>query len=190
VTIRSINELLAQADATIEDNTTGAITPADVRNMFKDFLDTIAPAYGAISLPTASKALSPTPSAITPFTSVVQQTANVYLASAANGNVRRLINTAGIAGATDFVVISGTIAGGNNNTVRLTLYKNGAPTPYTTSVTCTGAGDFQGFNLAGITYTDGAQDATYAIYASGPAGTYDLADLFLVAQAQPVRSFV
>jgi len=103
--------------------------------------------------------------------------------------VTRQIAAAGIAGATDFVVISGAVSGTNNASVVLTLFKNGVATPYTTSVTCTGVGDNQGFNIAGVTYT-AAVDAVYELRATAPAGTYNFVDVTLLCQAQPVRSFV
>ena len=36
---KSIVELEQQADATIEDNTIGSISPADVRTLIKEFLN-------------------------------------------------------------------------------------------------------------------------------------------------------
>jgi len=188
MTIKSIAELLLQADTTLEDNTSGNITPSDLRAMIKDFLDTVSPAYGAIQMSTGTFALSAAATVLSPFSSVLQATADYYQSSAANGTVKRLINTAGLAGATDFLIVTGTVAGPNNNNVRLELYKNGVATGYVTSVTCTGAGDYQGFNIAGITYT-GGNDATYDLRATGPAGSYTFQSVVIVAQAQPVRSF-
>jgi len=190
MTIKSIVELLAQADATLEDNTTGNITPADVRNLIKDFLDTVSPAYGAIVCTSDTATLSATPTQIAPFTTSVAAAAGYYTNNLSAGTVTRQIATAGLAGATDFIIVSGSVSGANNANVLVTLYKNGNPTPYRASVTCTGAGDGQGFNIAGITYTDaGDGDAVYDVRATGPAGSFVFTDVTLLVQAQPVRSF-
>lgn len=192
MTIKSVVQLLAQADATIEDNTTGAISAADVRSMIKDFLDSFSPAYGAIALAgPASKALTTTPSLLSPFSSSVAQTTGFYVNSVANGKITRSISAAGLAGATDFIVVSGTVSGANNANVVVELYKNGVPTGFKTSVTCSGTSDYQGFNLAAITYTanDASNDAAYDLYVSGPAGNFNFRDVTLLVQAQPVRSY-
>lgn len=189
MTIKSIAELLAQADTTLADNTTQLISAADVRTMIKDFLDTIAPAYGAITLASLAKVLSTTPSPITPFSTSVAATAGYYANSIANGRVTRWIATAGIAGATDFFIVTGGVSGPNNNNVLLEVYKNGVATGYKTSVTCSGGGDSQGFNIAGLTYSAGA-DAEFEVRASGPAGNYTFVNTTIIVQAQPVRSFV
>jgi hypothetical protein len=187
VTIRSIVQLLAQADSTIEDNVTGAIGAADVRNMIKDFLDTISPAYGVMTLDSLILALTATPVRITPFLTNLQATAGYYGVSLANGQITRLINGV-VAGATDFVVASGAVSGSNNANVLIELYKNGAATGLKTSVTCSGGSDAQGFNLAALQYT-ATVDAVYELRASGPAGNYTFTNVSLTIQAQPVRSF-
>ncbi len=148
MTIKSIAELLAQADATLPDNTTQEISPADVRQMFRDFLDTIAPAYGVIACSSTTETLSATPQVLAPFTSALAAVAGYYTTNLTNGSVTRLVQTAGLAGATDFVVASGSVAGANNANVLVELYKNGVATGYKASVTCSGAGDEQGFNIA------------------------------------------
>ena len=45
---KTIAELKTQADTSFPDNSVGAITPALLRNMFNDFLDTTAPVIGAV----------------------------------------------------------------------------------------------------------------------------------------------
>jgi hypothetical protein len=189
VTIKSIVELLAQADTALADNTTGDITPSDIRTLIKDFLDTISPAYGAIACTSSTETLSATPQVIAPFTSALAAAAGYYTTNLTNGAVTRLIQTAGIAGATDFTIASGSVSGANNANVLVELYKNGAPTGYRCSVTCTGAGDAQGFNIAGLTYTASPGDAVFDLRATGPAGSYVFTNVTIVIQAQPVRSF-
>jgi hypothetical protein len=47
---KSLNELRAQAVATLEDNTTFNISPLDVRAMILDFIEAIQPAYGLLTI--------------------------------------------------------------------------------------------------------------------------------------------
>ena len=189
MTIKSMNELLAQADATIEDNTTGNITPSDVRSLIKDLIDTISPAYGAIGITTPVVfPLTATPAVLKPFDASLANVPSHYTNNLANGSVTRLVTSAGLAGATDFVIIDGNVEGPNGDLVTIALYKNGSPTPYTTSVMTTGASEPIGFNLAALSYT--AADAVYEIRVSGDAGNKTFSKTSLICQSQPVRSFV
>lgn len=187
--IKSIAELLAQADATLEDNTTGAISPSDVRAMVKDIIDTMSPAYGVLQMPgPVAFNLTTTPTVLKPFGSIVAATTNYFNASAANGWVRRLIATAGIAGASNLVLASGEIDGPNNENVNIELFKNGVATGWRSSVVCQGVGEFVGFNIAGLTY-DATDDVEFDLRVSGTAGTKNFRSVVLLIQAQPVRSY-
>jgi hypothetical protein len=190
MSIKSIVELLAQADTTLPDNTTQEITPADVRQIVKDILDTLSPAYGAMTLASQVLALSATPAIIAPFATSLAAQAGYYVNGLPGGTVTRQVAAAGVAGATDFFIASGAVSGGNNNSVVIEIFKNGVATGYKTSVTCTGAGDNQGFNIAGLSYTAAPSDAVYTLRATGPAGSYTFVDVTMLVQAQPVRSFV
>lgn len=190
MTIKSMNELLAQADATIEDNTSGAISPSDVRAIIKDLIDTISPAYGAIGITTpVAFTLSATPTTLTPFDTNLANVPSHYTNNLSAGTVTRLVTTAGIAGATDFVIIDGNVEGPNGDLVTIALYKNGNPTPYTTSLQTTGAGEPVGFNLSALSYTSGA-DAVYEMRVSGDPGSKTFSKTSIICQSQPVRSFV
>lgn len=185
MTIKSCVELLAQADATIQDNTTGDITAAEVRALFKDIVDTFTPAYGAILLG-STETLSATPTVLAPAISQLVATAGYFTTNLTNGSVTRTMG--GVVGGTEQVIIGGEVEGANNNLVRVELYRDGAPTSYYMDVTCRGAGRPVGFNIAGILYHEG--DTTYDIRATGDAGSYVFSDVRLIAQAQAVRSFV
>jgi len=185
MTIRSINELLAQADATIEDNTSANITPADVRSLIKDFLDTVAPAYAAITCSGATLTLSATPQAIAPFTSQDALTTGLWTVNLTTGSTTRALS--GVAGSTTFVSVNGTVEGPLNDLVTVRLYKNGAPTPFLVSATCQGAGRPVGFDFSGLDYTNA--NATFDVRASGDAGSKTFSNVFLLCQTQTVRSF-
>jgi len=192
MTIKSMLQLLAQADATLPDNSTGDISPADVRNMVRDFIDSVMPAYGTLQLATQTKALNATPSKIAPFSSSFGATSGYFNVNVTDATITRLVQTAGVAGASDNVVISGVVSGANNANVVVRLFKNGAPTGYVTSVTCSGAGDDQGFSLVGLNYTDAsAGDAVYDLRAScSNVGSFVFKEISIVIQAIPVRSYV
>jgi len=190
MTIRSIIELLAQADADLPDNAAGLISPADVRGLIKNLLDTLSPAYGAIQCSGVSKVLSASPVVLSPFTAAVTATAGYYQTNLTNGTITREIGTAGIAGATDFFIADGAVEGPNNDLVTVTLFKNGAPTAYSVSVTCQGTGRPVEWNMAGIVYSAAPGNASFDLRASGDAGSKIFSNLDFLIQAQAVRSFV
>lgn len=187
MTIRSILELLAEADANLPDNTTGQISPADVRTLIKDFLDTVSPAYGVISATSSVEALTATPAVISPFTAILAATAGYFTANLTNGSVTRPLN--GIAGASVRLTANGDVAGANNTAVTVTLYKNGAATPFKTTVATRGAANPVSFNIAGLTYND--TDAVYDLRAATDTnGSYTFSNVLLLCEDVPVRSFV
>ena len=186
MTIKSILELLAQADATLPDNTAQEISAADVRDMVKNIVDTMSPGYGVARLTTGAITLGPTPTKITPFTSS-EVTPGYFTANAANGELTRALN--GVAGSTVQTLVSGQIAGGNGNEVTVTLYLNGNPTAFRQTVSTSGAANRVAFNIAALSYVAGT-DGVFDVRASAPAGTYTFEDFVFIAQAQPVRSFV
>lgn len=189
----SIAELLAQADTTLPDNSLGEISPADVRDMVKNFLDTMKPAYGALSIPAAPTlglALNTTtPVKIAPFTSNVAQSGEMLI-SVADGTVTQQIASIGNTGATARVTFTADITGPNNADVVFTLYKNNVATPFRASVTCSGAGNFGALTFGGLVYTAG-EDAVFDIRATATsAGTYQFSNALLLVENVPVASFV
>jgi hypothetical protein len=189
MTIKSIEELITQANTNLPDNITQLISAADVRQLFIDFLDSVGPGYGVMNLvgPSA-KAVTTTPSKISPFTSVEEVTSGFYIGSAANAEITRLIASASIVGATDFITVTGSVNGPNNNNLTVEIYKDGAPTGIKMSVTCTGTSDNVGFNCVGLEYKAGA-DAVYDVRVSGPAANYNFTNVQFLAQSQPVRAY-
>lgn len=185
---KSVNELLAQADATIQDNATGDISAAEVRNIIKDFIDTMAPSYGVISCTSSVETIpGGTPQVIAPFTATLQAAPiTEWSANLTNGSVTRALN--GVAGNTSRVTVDGDVEGPNNNLVEVRLYKNGAYTGFSVSVTTGGAGRPFGFNFIGIIYND--TNATFDVRAVGDAGTYTFSNVDLICENVPVRSFV
>jgi hypothetical protein len=188
VTVKSIAELLAQADASFPDNTTGFITPGALRTFVKDFLDSIAPAYGAMQLTTAVDIVATTtPQVIAPYDSVIAATAGFYTPNLVAGTITRTLN--GVAGSTSLFTVSGFLSGPNNADAIIRLYKNGAPTPFFVGASSSGAANTTAFNLAGFDYT--TVDAVYDLRVSTPSGTptFTIDELSIIIQMNPVRSF-
>ena len=51
MTRKTMVELIAEIGTLFADNTSGAITPAKLRQFCTDFVDTMTPAYGALQIP-------------------------------------------------------------------------------------------------------------------------------------------
>jgi hypothetical protein len=187
MTIRSIMELITESNALFPDNNIGDITPAELRQFLKDFLDTVSPAYGAIQMLTESFTLNPTTyTKLAPFDNVIVATAGYFTANVVNGEVTRGLGS--VPGSTLLFTINGFVTGSNGNDITVRLFKNGAQTPWVITVNAFGAANPVGFNIAAFDYTD--VDATYDIRAIAPNGSYTFSEVSIIAQAQPVRSFV
>jgi len=189
MTIKSMLELLAQADATLPDNTTQEISAGDVRQIIKDFVDSVTPGYGAIQVTTPVVLnLTTTPQVIAPFDAIVTATPGFFTANLSAGSVTRALG--GVAGSTLLFAVSGFLSGPNNADTIIRLFKNGAPTSFVVGASSSGAANTTAFNLAAFDYTD--VDATYDLRASVPAGTATITfdEIVLIAQTNPVRSFV
>lgn len=186
MTIRSIVQLLVQADVTIEDNITGAISASDVRSMIKDFLDTINPAYGVISCTSVVESLTATPLAIAPFTSAPEVNVAYFTSNLTNGSVTRVLG--GLAGATVRITINGDVEGGNNAGVTIELFRNGVATGFKTTVSTRGATNPVSFNIAGLTYN--AVDAILDVRATtDTAGSFTFLNVLLLCENVPVSAY-
>ena len=152
---KSIVELEAQAAADLPDNTTGLITPADVRNMFLDFLNAIRPAYG-VCQKTAPETvtLGLTPAAIA-YTTGTSSDSNQLTANAATGQVSRSER------GTATINFSMDVECAANRFITATLFKNGVATTWRITVNGAGTGNPVGMALTAIDYADPA--ATYEV---------------------------
>ena len=187
----SIQALITQATTGFADNTTGAITPALLRNWATAFLDTMAPAYGAIQRITALVivAVVGTPTVVAPYTTQVAATSPDFSTNLTNGSVTNLLGT--VPGKSTRFTIDGMVEGPNNNVVTVALFINGGASPYNQSIVTNGAGSPVGFNFAGLTYqtVDTVMDVRVTANA-GSAGNYTFTNLSLLAENVPVNSFV
>lgn len=186
MTIRSVVQLLAQADITIEDNASGSISAADVRNMIKDFLDTINPAYGVIVCTSVVEPLTAAPQVLAPFTSAPQLSVGYFTANLTNGSVTRTLGA--LAGATVRVTINGDVEGANNAGVTVELFVNGVATGFKTTVSTRGATNPVSCNIAGVVYN--AVNATLDVRATtDTAGNFTFLNVVLLCENVPVSTY-
>ena len=186
--IKSMVELIQQAETTLADNVTQDISAADVRLMIENVVDSLAPAYGSMELETKVQAIDATPTALTGWTFVVAEADTAYLCNLLAGTVTRKVTSAGIAGATDNTLVSGAVAGNVNDVVDITLYRNGAATSFGTTITCQGVGRPMSFQMNAWNYS--TVDAVYDVRVSGSTGTATFSNVIIIARAIPVRSYI
>lgn len=180
---KSILELIAQADADFPDNVTGLITPAKLRGWATDFLNSIAPAYGVLSL---TGPLNQT-FGLTPAL-VVFQTATNSDPSQTTAVVPGSTITRAEKG-TSTINFSMDIETNASRFITFTLFKNGVATPWRVTGNGAGAGNPIAVALTAVDYADPA--AVYDIRATAEtAGTVvTLTNGIFIVQVEPVRSF-
>lgn len=182
---KSIVELIAQANADIPDNTTGLVSPADIRNLIIDFLNAIAPTYSYLSIPTGTltQTLNIAPALMIFNTAFNGDPSQMVAAVPASTVVRNERGTVTVNFTADFECTNGRF-------VTFTLYKNGVATTWRVTGNGGGAGNPIGIALTAVDYADPA--ATYAIYASCEVnGTVvTLSNAAMIVAIDPVRSYV
>jgi hypothetical protein len=183
MTRKTIVELIAQANATLPDNTTGLIDPADVRNMILDFLDTIRPSYAAISIAAGiSKAVTTTFSTFTWETTEIAQAPD-WTVSLASGTVQRSGGPASTR-----ITFNIDVVAPNNTVVTFALFVNGVEQVWAVSNTSTSATDVQSYAMSAISY-DASATIQYQIQVkSTAAGNIILSNAAMVCENVPVNT--
>jgi len=166
MTRKTVSELLAEVDASFPDNNTGQITPALLRTMFKDFLDSVRPTTVSFYRQTPIS-----PSTPSPITLGWEFLAGVpspdFTASAPNlGRFARLGNNT----QTNFVVdLTVKVPTGAKLTVG--LYKNGVDTGYSEPYTSVDGNTERNITIVGTTQ-DAAEPASYDIRVTNTAANF------------------
>jgi hypothetical protein len=183
MTRRTIVELIAQADSTLPDNVTGLIDPADVRNMIKDFLDTIRPSYAAIQISTGiSKAVTTTFSTFTWSNTEIAQAPD-WTVSLASGTIQRDGGPA-----TTRITFNIDVVATNNSITTFALFVNGVLTPWAVSNTSTSSADTQSFSLSAINYNASATIQYQIQVKSTAAGNIVLSNAAMICENVPVNT--
>lgn len=167
---KTVLALLAQADATLPDNITQAISAADVRSMVKDITETYSPGYGALSQPlVVLPALGITP-VVVPFAAVLAQTPE-YVCVPAAGTIQRLAG--GLPTTVNRVSFYADVSCPTGNEVVFSLFRDGVDIPGGTTVSGQGAGNVVQAAFSVGTTSPGAADHVYSIRASKISGGAD-----------------
>lgn len=167
---KTIVALLAQADATIEDNATGAISAADVRSMVKDIIDTFGPGWGAVGNNSVTlPALGPT-AVVVPYAQSIRVTAE-FQANLAAGTVKRLAQ--GLPHTNTRVTFTTEIACPDGNEVVFSLWRDGASVPGGTTASGRGIGNKTEATFVMIDQNPSNADSTYSVRVSKISGAAD-----------------
>jgi hypothetical protein len=176
-------QLLAQAAATLEDNTTGNITPADVRGMVTDFLDSFAPAYGVLQTVTPFTVTAQlVDGAALPFDTVYIANAPEWVANAAGGTVQRADSPN-----TSQITVQLTLETNNGRQVTATVYRDGVPTAFSASVTGAGAGNPVGLNIFVVSTSSAAATYDVRLRSDVAATSVTINSAIFIGQAVPLR---
>jgi hypothetical protein len=165
---------MAQADATLPDNITQDITAADVRNMVKDFIDTVTPGYGILSSDTLTLvALGVAPQIVT-YADVLAETAG-YVVDPVLGTIERLAG--GLPSTVNRISFNCDLAAPAGDEVVFSLFRDGVDIPGGTTVSGQGLGNFVQAAFSVGTTAEDALDHTYTIRASKVTGGADNVEL-------------
>jgi hypothetical protein len=180
---KSIVELIAQATADFPDNVTGLITPAKLRAWAIDFLNSISPAYGYLSLTgPLSQTFGLTP-AIVVFQTAYDSNPAETTSTIPGSSIARAEK------GTSTINFTMDLETNNGRFITFTLYKNGVATPWRITGNGGGAGNPIAVALTAVDYADPA--AVYDVRATAEvAGTsVTLSNGALLVSIDPVRSF-
>ena len=125
--VKTLAALKSQAATDLLDNTTQLITPAKVRQMIVDFLDTFTPAYGAMSITSGAgiaKTLDVATAVAVPWENVSADTTAEYTCNTATGTISRAGQTAARVNLSLEVYVA------TGRLVTLALVNNGTPTAW------------------------------------------------------------
>lgn len=165
--------LRALVQSLFPDNTSELITPANVRDMLNDIIDSFTPAFGSMArTATIPFNLTTVPTKLTIFDQVVA-TSPELVVSIANDTI-----TAVNSGLCIFN-FTASIAGSNNSDVVVELRRNGLQTFWRALSTTTGAANRVELTLAGYLQNTNPGDE-FSIYVNTLTGT-DNADFFDVS---------
>jgi hypothetical protein len=182
---RTIIALREQVGDTLPDNTTGDISAAAVRDMFKDVIDTFAPGYGIMSIDSlVLPALGITPQVIT-YDTLLAQT-DTYTALPPSGTVTRLAR--GLPSTVNRVSFYADVSAPTGDEVVFSLYRDGMDIPGGGTVSGQGLGNVVQVAFSISTSAEDALDHTYDIRAlkvTGGADNVDLANVRFILEYIP-----
>lgn len=180
---KTIVELLAEIGTLFPDNTSGAITPAKLRQFLNDFVDTMTPAYGALSIPGPLAQTVGVVDVLMPWSATYVAQGPEYTTDPATGKVTRAQTVT-----SNRITVNIDVDLAANRELTATLYKNGVATAWRAKCSGSGAGRPAILSLDAIDYSDVA--ANYQLYVQADtAGTnVTFSNSIFVVNAVPVRT--
>ena len=180
---KSITELEVQADTTIEDNVSGLVSPADVRNMVKDFLNAVRPAYGVIQQTgnrTQNFGLTPVK---VQWNNASDSDINQTNSSAANGRISR--TERGMSSLNFNIDMEATVG----RFITFTLFKNGVATSWRVTGNGAGTGNPVAVSMTALDHADPA--AYYEIFATAEVANTNtvVSNGGMILSVLPVNSY-
>lgn len=180
---KSMVELEAEATTNLPDNTSGAISAADVRQMFLDFINAIRPAYGVLQKTAPQTVNLGTTDVSFVYTTATSSDINQLTASAATGKISRTER------GTSSINFTMDIECATNRFITFTLYKNGAATPWRMTVNGAGTGKPTAVSMTAIDYADPAAEYEVRAMADTAATSTILSNGSLILGVDPVNSY-
>lgn len=177
MTRKTMLALVAQADSTLADNITGDISAADVRNMIKDFVDSVTPGYGIASNDSLTLVALGIVAQIVTYDIVLAATAD-YVVTPLAGSIQRLAN--GLPSTVNRVSFNCDLASPTGDEVVFSLFRDGIDIPGGTTVSGQGLGNLVQASFSVGTTAEDALNHTYDVRAtkiSGGADNVELANI-------------
>jgi hypothetical protein len=143
---RTYTELIAQANANLPDNATQDISPADVRSMFLDFLETAQPAYGILTMSSTgiTKVTNIAPLALAWNTITRQDTPEFTMSAPAGSILRNSQNCS------SRIICNVDVYGPQGKILTGVLGNNGVATGPKSTITCGGPTKPETLLIAGV----------------------------------------
>lgn len=185
----STAQLIAQADATLPDNVLQEISPADVRDMIKNFLMTMKTSFAALRRTSSSLlALSPVPIILAAWDVLAANDAPETVGNAAAGTITRQITTLGNPGAFSRITFYTGVSGTAGAELTFQIFANGAPTGIISRMSTTGSSNVVTAVLQGIDYQ--TVDVVYDVrVASSNSSNYTFTNSLFRVENEPVAAF-
>jgi hypothetical protein len=182
---KTMAALIAQANATIEDNTTGAISASDVRTLIKDFIDTLTPGFGAVGDDAVTLPLVGLTPVVIPYDTTFAMTAD-FTAVLAAGTVKR--NALGLPTVNNRITFVADVSCQSGSEVGFSLFRDGVNVPGGTVVTTQGAGNVVQASFSVLNATPLAGDPVYEVRCAklnGAAANVDLTLMRFILEVIP-----
>lgn len=184
MTRKSLDEVRVLVATVINNNNNYDVKPSELREVFMEFFNAVAPAYGTLTLagPNA-QVLGTVPVRMQWSSGSTSNPAEITASAATGAIVRSERGTTQINFTVDFYCTDG-------RDVTFELWRINNRTGWSVTATGRGDGNYVSVNFAAIDYWDPAPDYYIMVSCEVNGTTVALANGSLVAQIKPVNSYV